>query len=93
VSIRTNCPGRLTYRVDQATEEVATLVPVGGMMAGARRFQITLGPFPAQVQRLAFRFICEHPGCRHEAPYCLSGPQKIAFDSHRPRKTAGALSR
>lgn len=77
VSIRTNCPGRLTYRIDQAPEQVAALVPVGGVMTGARRFQITLGPFPAPIQRLAFRFYCEHPGCRHEAPCCASGPQEI----------------
>ena len=63
VAIRTNCPGRLTYRVDQAPEQVTALVPVGGVMAGARRFQITLGPFPASARRLAFVFSCEHPGC------------------------------
>ena len=85
VSIRTNCPGRLTYHVDQAAEQVATLVPVGGVMAGARRFQVTLGPFPAEVHRLTFQFFCEHLGCKHEAPCCLSGPQEIAFDRTRPR--------
>jgi alpha-amylase/alpha-mannosidase (GH57 family) len=79
VSIRTNCPGRLTYQIDHALERVETLVAVGGVMAGARRFQITLGPFPASAQRLAFRFYCEHPSCTHEALCCLSGPQEIAF--------------
>ena len=52
-------------------------------MAGTRRFQITLGPFPASAQRLAFCFYCEHPGCKHEAPCCLSGPQEIRFGGTR----------
>ena len=92
VSIRTNCPGRLTYRIDHAPEQIASLVPVGGVMAGARRFQVTLGPFPAPVQRLAFRFYCEHPGCQHEAPCCLSGPQEITFDRTRRRTPRKASS-
>jgi hypothetical protein len=54
-------------------------------MAGARRFQTTLGPFPAPAQRLVFRFFCEHPGCKHDAPCCLSGPREITFDRTRPR--------
>lgn len=91
VSIRTNCLGRLTYRIDDSLERVETLVAVGGVMAGARRFQVTLGPFPAPAQRLAFRFSCEHPGCQHESPCCLSGPQEITFDRTR-RRTATRAS-
>ncbi|MEQ1575499.1 MAG: glycoside hydrolase family 57 protein [Vicinamibacterales bacterium] len=90
VSIRTNCPGRLTYRIDDSLERVETLVAVGGVMAGARRFQVTLGPFPASAQRLAFRFYCEHPGCQHESPCCLSGAQAIALGARAraPRRTS-----
>jgi alpha-amylase/alpha-mannosidase (GH57 family) len=79
VSIRTNCPGRLTYRTGDAPEQVAALAPVGGVMAGTRRFQITLGPFPAEADGLRFRFCCEHPGCAHEFPCCFSEPQEIRF--------------
>ena len=79
VSIRTNCPGRLTYQIDDAPEQVASVVAVGGVMAGVRRFQITLGPFQAPAKRLVFRFHCEHPGCQHDSPSCLSGPQEITF--------------
>jgi len=85
VSIRTNCPGRLTYRIDDSLDRVETLVAVGGVMAGARRFQVTLGPFPASAQRLTFRFSCEHQGCTHESPCCLSGPQEITVDRSRRR--------
>ena len=79
VAIRTNCPGRLTYRVDDMPEEAATLVPTGGVMAGIRRFQMTLGPFAPSARRLTFQFHCEHPGCTHEAPCCLMGVQEIAL--------------
>jgi alpha-amylase/alpha-mannosidase (GH57 family) len=86
VSIRTNCPGRLTYWIDGPPEQAMTLVPVGGVMAGARRFQVTLGPFPESAQGLAFRFFCEHPGCQHESPCCLTGPQTITFHRTRSRR-------
>lgn len=89
VSIRTNCPGRLTYRIDDALERVETLVAVGGVMTGARRFQVTLGPFPAPTRRLAFRFYCEHPGCQHASPCCLSGVQVITVGARRRERHSG----
>jgi alpha-amylase/alpha-mannosidase (GH57 family) len=89
VSIRTNCPGRLTHRIDDELERVDTLVAVGGVMAGARRFQVTLGPFPASAGRLAFRFYCEHAGCQHESPCCLSGAHAIAFAARRRERQSG----
>ncbi|MEQ1760677.1 MAG: glycoside hydrolase family 57 protein [Vicinamibacterales bacterium] len=79
VSIRTNCPGRLTYRTDDTPERGVTLVAVGGVMAGARRFQVTIGPFPETARQLVFRFFCEHPGCEHASPCCLSGAHTIAL--------------
>jgi alpha-amylase/alpha-mannosidase (GH57 family) len=79
VSIRTNCPGRLRYRADDAAERAETLVAVGGVMAGARHFQVTLGPFPASARRLAFRFVCEHPGCPRNSPCCSSEEHAIAL--------------
>lgn len=87
LAIRTNCPGRLTYRIDDSHEQSKVLTAVGGVMAGARHFQIILGPFPASAHRLEFRFDCEHPGCRHESACCLSGQQKIALRSRRGRQT------
>jgi hypothetical protein len=80
----------LTYRIDDAPEQVVSLTPVGGVMAGARRYQITLGPFPAPAKALTFRFYCEHPGCPHEAPGCVSGPQAIMVG--RTRVMTGAVS-
>lgn len=77
VTIRTNCPGRVICRVDQCAEQSASLVPVGGVMAGASRFQITLGPFPEDSTTLTFRFTCEHSGCRREAACCRGEMQEI----------------
>jgi alpha-amylase/alpha-mannosidase (GH57 family) len=71
LTIRTNCPGRLTFRVGDGAESTAGLTPVGGVMAGSRRFQVTLGPLPREVETLTFRFHCEHPGCPHDAPCCF----------------------
>jgi len=84
VSIRTNCPGRLTYRIDDEPEHTASLIAVGGVMAGARRFQVTLGPFPASAQRLVFRFRCEHVACEGGSACCLGGVQTITFGA-KPR--------
>ena len=83
LTIRTNCPGRLTYCVDQMPTETRALTAVGGVMAGARRFQITVGPFPASAQRLEFSFRCEHPGCAGGGPCCAGEPQTIAFGRKR----------
>lgn len=90
VAIRTNCPGRLRYRIDDRSEETGDLVAVGGVMAGARRFQVTLGPFPVTANRLTFRFRCEHSGCDGRAPCCAGEPQKIRFRRARARAPRGS---
>jgi alpha-amylase/alpha-mannosidase (GH57 family) len=90
VAIRTNCPGRLRYRIDDRSEEARDLVAVGGVMAGARRFQTTLGPFPVTANLLTFRFRCEHPGCDGRAPCCAGEPQVIRFGLARARPPRGS---
>ncbi len=93
ISIRTNCPGRLAYRIDDASERTDTFLAVGGVMAGARRFQVTLGPFPKSAQILSFRFVCEHPGCLRQSPCCLGTPQEITFahTTRTPPDTSGTM--
>ena len=90
VSIRTNCPGRLTYRLDDRPEETKEFIAVGGVIAGARRFQVTLGPFPASAHLLTFRFRCEHPGCDGRARCCAGEPQEIRFGRARPQAPRGS---
>jgi alpha-amylase/alpha-mannosidase (GH57 family) len=83
LTIRTNCPGRLTFRIGAGEEQEMCLAAVGGVMAGPRRFQATLGPFAPEVASLTFRFHCEHPGCAHDAPCCLGLPQAVQVGRSR----------
>lgn len=92
VSIRTNCPGRLTYRVDEAAEDVVRLVAVGGVMAGVRRFQVTLGPFADSAQRIVFRFFCEHAECAHDSPCCHSDTQAITIGGRRRGRDRASIA-
>lgn len=61
--VRTNCPGVLTWWVDADATQESALAAVGGVMAGVRRYQALLGPFPPGAQAVRFRFRCTYPGC------------------------------
>jgi alpha-amylase/alpha-mannosidase (GH57 family) len=63
LTVRANCPGTLTWRAGDAAPRVEDLAPVGGVMAGVRRYQLALGPAPPGVRTVRFRFRCAHPGC------------------------------
>ena len=63
LTIRTQCPGELEWSVDGGPARRQALSPVGGVMAGASRYHITLGPFPESARELRFRFECKHEGC------------------------------
>lgn len=70
LSVVTNCPGRLTWWVDDAPLKTAEMIPVGGVMAGAQRYQLSLGPFSSSARELRIRFICTHPGCDRKNICC-----------------------
>ncbi len=77
LAIRTNCPGTLSWRVDDGEAVRAPLAPTGGVLAGSRRFQRVLGPFPgARVVR--FRFRCNDEEC-HCAAGCVPDEQTVAI--------------
>ncbi|NOZ26682.1 MAG: hypothetical protein GXP39_01335 [Chloroflexi bacterium] len=63
LTIRTNCPGVLTWRLDDGEPQTAEMVPAGGVMAGVRRYHLSLGPFPPEVREVHFVFRCTHLGC------------------------------
>lgn len=63
LSVRTNCVGTLTWRIDDGEPSTEQMQPVGGVMAGVRRYQLTLGPFPSQARTVCFHFRCAQPGC------------------------------
>jgi alpha-amylase/alpha-mannosidase (GH57 family) len=68
--VQTNCPGELAWNIDGTGAKQAPLIPVGGVMAGVARHQISLGTMPAGARELAFRFLCRHKGCDCDGPCC-----------------------
>ena len=80
VSIRTNCPGDLTWAVDGGEHRTVALAPVGGVMAGQRRFDATLGPFPSGAQKLRFRFVCTHDDCSRRHLCCRGDDQVVHLE-------------
>ena len=77
LTIRTNCPGTLTWWLDGAEPLIAEMQPVGGVLAGARRYQMTLGPFSKEAGTVHFRFQCTHPGCTGEDLCCAGIEQQV----------------
>lgn len=63
LTVRTNCPGVLAWRAGDGPLREDALAPTGGVMAGARRYHLTLGPFSPDVPAIRFRFRCTQPGC------------------------------
>jgi len=61
--VQTNCPGELAWEIDGRRAQQAPLRPVGGVMAGVARHEISLGTMPSDARELAFRFLCRHKGC------------------------------
>lgn len=77
LTVRTHCPGRLTWMVgDQPTQE-AELQPVGGVLAGVSRYQLTLGPFPEREAEINFTFECTHADCPGTSIYCDRHPSRV----------------
>lgn len=67
--VQTNCPGVLVWQVDGEGAKSAALTPVGGVMAGVARHQISIGPMP-EARELTFRFECRHKDCDCSGPCC-----------------------
>lgn len=63
LTVRTNCPGILTWRLDDGEPQSAELTPAGGVMAGVQRFHLTLGSFAQGTRAVHFRFQCTHRNC------------------------------
>jgi len=75
LTIQTNCPGQLTWWREGREAQSAELAPVGGVMAGTRRYRFTLGPLEGGT--LFFRFHCTHPDCDHQSPGCKESLQVV----------------
>nr|WP_281722092.1 glycoside hydrolase family 57 protein [Nitrosomonas nitrosa] len=81
LTVRTHCPGRLIWNVGDQPAQAADLLPVGGVMAGASRFQLSVGPF-SEAGDLHFTFECTHVGCPGTFICCDSRPYRVSIESH-----------
>ena len=81
LTVRTNCPGELVWRIDDGPPESAPLVLAGGVMAGPQHHHLTLGPFPAESTALRFRFRCTCAGCDGRAPCCRADERTVWLGS------------
>lgn len=81
LTVRTHCPGRLIWNIGDQPAQTADLLPVGGVMAGASRFQLSVGPF-SEVGDLHFTFECTHVGCPGTFICCDSRPYRVSIESH-----------
>lgn len=79
LTVRTNCPGVLTWQFDGGEPQAAEMVPAGGVMAGVQRYHLTLGPIPLGLREVRFHFRCTHPNCDCRDICC--GPQEYAVRS------------
>jgi hypothetical protein len=78
LAIQTHCRGVLTWAVDERqTQQRAELTPVGGVMAGVRRYRLTLGPFQAGVTEIRFTFRCAEKGCSGDRICCAQRPYTV----------------
>ena len=88
--VRTNCPGLLAWQPDGLPMQTLTLEPVGGVLAGARRFQAVLGTVERSWSSLSFRFSCGEAGCRGHDRCCQGMLQTINVACLSSRKTVSA---
>jgi alpha-amylase/alpha-mannosidase (GH57 family) len=80
LTVRTNCPGVLTWRLDDGETQTAEMVPAGGVMAGVKRHHLTLGPFSEGVYEIRFRFRCTHRGCDCRNACCEPREYRVAIE-------------
>jgi alpha-amylase/alpha-mannosidase (GH57 family) len=76
--VRTNCPGVLEYRIDDAAPQVRELSITGGVMGGGPpHYQLGIGPLPADSARVRFRFRCTRADCSHDVPPCRGDEHEV----------------
>lgn len=76
LAIQTHCRGVIAWRINgEGLLQEQEAKPVGGVMAGIRRYRITLGPFPLTARAVNFIFRCTEDGCQGEQ-ICCKGPMQ-----------------
>ena len=70
LTIRTTCPGTVTWWTAITEQTTQALDAVGGVMGGAHHYELTLGPVRAADMEVRFRLFCKSPRRRTHAEYC-----------------------
>lgn len=83
--VRTNCPGSLAWHPDDLPERSVGLVPVGGVLAGARRFQARV-TIERRWDKLQFRFLCGEASCAGRDRCCQGDVQTVEIAASLPRR-------
>lgn len=78
LAVVTNCPGELSWSVNHGPVSTDALALVGGVMSGARRHSVKIGPFRQGGRVVTFRFRCMHPGCDCRAA-CCAGDEHVVL--------------
>lgn len=81
LTIRTTCPGTITWRTTTRPEVSETLDAVGGVMGGAHHYEVTLGPFEATDAGVRFRLYCGTPGRIPHGEYCSDEERVVRIAS------------
>lgn len=70
LSIRTTCPGTITWWTNTKPQVRQVLEAVGGVMGGAHHYEVTVGPVDAADGEIHFRLYCKNPSREVHAEYC-----------------------
>jgi len=84
LTVRTNCPGVITWHLDDGQPQSSNLAPVGGVMAGVQRFQLNLGPFPPAARAVRFSFHCTQRDCQGTDICCQSDEHTVLIALGNP---------
>lgn len=79
--VRTNCPGTLVWQFDDQPERSEPMEAVGGVLAGARRFQRSLGKIEPTVETITFRFHCATDSCEQHDVCCRADAQTVGVQT------------
>jgi alpha-amylase/alpha-mannosidase (GH57 family) len=80
ITIWMNCPGALTWQIDDGNPQSADMARAGGVMAGACRYHLRIGPFPEKAHVVRFRFQCTHPGCDCRDACCRTEEYQVLIE-------------
>ena len=78
LTIRTTCPGTLTWWTETRPQTTRALDAVGGVMGGAHHYEVTLGPVAVADAVVCFRLYCASPSREaHHDQYCSEEERRV----------------